>query len=133
MYNSLYGEAFNLFNTFAKTAADATRQLAEINSRTYERLAKRQVELSSDLAESSIKNFVSHAVAAQREIAEEYASKAQAANKDAVKIITQAQNELNGYLENQLPAAMEQVKAVVQDVTQEAAENARSSSGRKAA
>jgi hypothetical protein len=133
MYNSVFGEAFNLFNTFAKTAADATRQLAEINSRTYERLVKRQVELTSDFAESSIKQFVSHAVAAQREIAEQYADKAQAANKDAVKIITQAQNELNGYLENQLPAAMEQVKAVVQDVTQETAERTRSAAGRKAA
>jgi hypothetical protein len=129
----MYNEAFNLFNTFAKTAADATRQLTEMNSRTFERLVKRQVELTSDFAETSIKQALAHAVAAQREIAEEYASQAQKANKDAVKIITQAQDELNGYLEQQLPAAMEQVRAVVQDVTQEAAENTRSSSGRKAA
>ncbi len=132
MYNSVFGEAFNLFNTVAKTAADATRQLTEINSRTFERLVKRQVELTSDFAETSIKQALAHAVAAQREIAEEYASQAQKANKDAVKIITQAQDELNGYLEQQLPAAMEQVRAVVQDVTQEAAETTRSSS-RKAA
>jgi hypothetical protein len=128
----MYNDAFNLFNTFAKTAADATRQLTEINSRTFERLVKRQVELTSDFAETSIKQALAHAVAAQREIAEEYASQAQKANKDAVKIITQAQDELNGYLEQQLPAAMEQVRAVVQDVTQEAAETTRSSS-RKAA
>ena len=129
----MYNETFNLFNTFAKTAAGATRQVTEINSRAFERLVKRQVELTSDFAESSIKRSLSHAVAAQREIAEEYSNQAQKANKDTVKIITQAQDELNGYLEKQLPAAMEQVKAVVQDATQEAAESTRSSSGRKAA
>jgi hypothetical protein len=128
----MYNEAFNLFSTVTKTAVDATQQLAEINSRTYERLVKRQVELTSDFAETSFKQFVSHAVAAQREIAEQYAGKAQAATKDAVKIITQAQDELSGYLENQLPSAMEQVKAVVQDVTQETAERTRSAASRKA-
>ncbi len=103
-----------------------------MNSRTFERLVKRQVELTSDFAETSIKQCLAHAVAAQREIAEQYADKAQAANKDVVKIITQAQNELNGYVEKQLPAAMEQVRAVVKDVTQEAAENTRSSSKKAA-
>lgn len=129
----MYNEVFNLFNTVSRTAVDATRQVTEINSRAFERLVKRQVELTSDFAETSIKQSLSHAVAAQREIAEEYSSQAQKANKDRVKIITQAQDELNGYLDKQLPAAMEQVRAVVKDVAQEAAENARSASGRKAA
>jgi hypothetical protein len=128
----MYSEAFNLFNTLAKTATDATRQLTEINSRTFERLVKRQVELTSDFAETSIKQGLAHAIAAQREIAEAYASQAQRANKDTVSILAQAQNELNGYLEQQLPAAMEQVRAVVQDVAQQAAETTRSSSKKAA-
>jgi hypothetical protein len=47
-------------------------------------------------------------------LAQDYADKAQQANKDTVKIITQAQDEVNSYLEQQLPAAIEQVKSAVQ-------------------
>jgi hypothetical protein len=126
-------EAFNFYNVFTKTAFDAGRQLTEMNARTYERLVKRQIELNSDLIESSLKQFVSHAVAAQKEIAEEYVDKAQKANKDVVKIITQAQDELNGYLEQQLPAAMEQVKSAVKDATDEIATTTRSAASKKAA
>jgi hypothetical protein len=50
-----------------------------------------------------------------------------------VKIITQAQDEVNSYLEQQLPAAIEQVKSAVQDSAQEAANTARSAAGKKAA
>jgi len=125
-------EVLNFYNVFARIAFDAARQLADINARAYERMVKRQMELSSDLVESSVKGFVAHAVAAQKEIAEEYADKAQKANKDTVKIITQAQDELNGYLEKQLPAAMEQVKSAVQEAAEDAAQTTRSA-GRKAA
>jgi hypothetical protein len=124
---------FNFYNVFARTAFDAARQLADINARAYERLVKRQIELSSNMVESSLKQFVSHTVAAQKEIAEEYADKAQQANKDTVQIINQAQDELAGYLQNELPAAMEQVRSAVKDVTQEAAQTARSGASRKAA
>lgn len=124
---------FDLFNVFAKTAADSTRQLIEINTRTYEKLVKRQIELVSDVAESAVKQSVSHCVEAQKRWAEEYANQAQKANKDTVKIITQAQDELNGYLEERLPAAMEQVKSAVKDVTKDATDNARSVASKKAA
>jgi len=69
---------------------------------------------------------------AQKQLAEDYADKAQKANKDTVKIITQAQDELNSYLEEQLPAAMDQVKSVVKDATKEAADNTRSASKKAA-
>src|SRR3712207_9535334 len=95
----MQNEFFNLYNVFAKTAFDATRQLTDINVRTYEKLLKRQVELTSDLVESAVKQGVSHYMAAQKQLAEDYADKAQKANKDTVKIITQAQDELNSYLE----------------------------------
>lgn len=124
---------FDFYNVFARTAADATRQLLDINTRTYEKLVKRQVELASDFTESAVKQTVTHVVAAQRQLAEDYADKAQKANKDAVKIIAQAQDELNGYVENQLPKAMEQVKSVVKDATEDAAANTRSAASRKAA
>ena len=126
-------EVFNFYNIFAKTAFDASRQLTDLNTRTYEKLLKRQVELASDFMESAIKQGISHCVAAQRQLAEDYADKAQQANKDTVKIITQAQDEVNSYLEQQLPAAIEQVKSAVQDTTQEAANTARSTAGKKAA
>jgi hypothetical protein len=70
---------------------------------------------------------------AQKQLAEEYTNQAQKANKDTVKIITQAQDELNGYLEDRLPAVMEQVKSTVKDVTKNAADNARSGASKKAA
>jgi hypothetical protein len=41
-------QAFDLYNVFTKTAFNTARQITEINSRTFERLVKRQVELSSD-------------------------------------------------------------------------------------
>ncbi|MDQ4148269.1 MAG: phasin family protein, partial [Pseudomonadota bacterium] len=126
-------EFFNLYNVFAKTAVDATRQLTDINVRTYEKLLKRQVELTSDLVESAVKQGVSHYMAAQKQLAEDYADKAQKANKDTVRIITQAQDELNSYLEERLPAAMNEVKSAVKDATQEAADNTRSTAGKKAA
>jgi hypothetical protein len=126
-------ELFNLYNVFAKTTFDAGQQLVDINARNYEKLVKRQIELATDVTESSFKQFVSHYMAAQKELAEEYADKVQKANKDTLKIITQAQDELNSYLGKQLPAAMEQVKSVVKDVTQEAAETTRSAGGKKAA
>lgn len=130
----MYSDVFNFYNVIARTAFDTARQLTNINTRAYERMVKRQVELSSDLVESSVKQFVAHAVAAQKEIAEEYAGNAQKANKDTVKIITQAQDELNGYLERQLPAAMEQVKSAVKEANEDAAQSTRSAaSGRKAA
>jgi hypothetical protein len=66
-------------------------------------------------------------------LAQDYADKAQQANKDTVKIITQAQDEVNSYLEQQLPAAIEQVKSAVQDTAQEAANTTRSTAGKKAA
>jgi hypothetical protein len=126
-------EVFNLYNVFAKTAFDAGRQLTDLNTRTYEKLVKRQIELASDFMESAVKQGLSHYVAAQRQLAEDYANKAQQANKDTVKIITQAQDELNSYLEQQLPATIEQVKSAVKDTAQEAADNIRSTAGKKAA
>ena len=126
-------EVFNLYNVFAKTALDAGRQLTDLNTRTYEKLVKRQIELASDFMESAVKQGLSHYVAAQRQLAEDYANKAQQANKDTVKIITQAQDELNSYLEQQLPATIEQVKSAVKDTAQEAADNIRSTAGKKAA
>ena len=126
-------EVFNLYNVFAKTAFDAGRQLTDLNTRTYEKLVKRQIELASDFMESAIKQGLSHYVAAQRQLAEDYANKAQQANKDTVKIITQAQDELNSYLEQQLPTTIEQVKSAVKDTAQEAANNTRSTTGKKAA
>jgi hypothetical protein len=125
--------AFDLCNVFAKTAADTARQLTDINARTYEKLVKRQIELTSDFMESGIKLAVSHYMSAQRQLAEEYADKAQKANKDTVKIITQAQDELNSYLEEKLPVAMEEVKSAVKDVTKDAADNTRSAARKKAA
>lgn len=129
----MQNEFFNLYNVFAKSAFDATRQLTDINTRTYEKLVKRQIELTSDVMESVVKQGVSHYMDAQKQLAEQYADKAQQANKDTVKIITQAQDELNSYLEQQLPAAMERVKSVVKDATQQTADTARSSTNRKAA
>jgi hypothetical protein len=129
----MQAEVFNFYNIFAKTAFEASRQLTDLNTRTYEKLLKRQVELASDFMESAVKQSISHYVAAQRQLAEDYADKAQQANKDTVKIITQAQNEVNSYLEQQLPAAIEQVKSAVQDTAQEAANTARSTAGKKAA
>jgi gas vesicle protein len=124
---------FNLYNVFAKTAADTVRQLTDINARTYEKLVKRQVELTSDLMESGIKQAASHYMSVQKQLAEEYADKAQKANKDTVKIITQAQDELNSYLEEKLPVAMEEVKSAVQDVTKDAADTTRSAASKKVA
>ena len=124
---------FDLYNVFAKTAADTARQLTDINARTYEKLVKRQFELTSDLMESGIKQAVSHYMSVQKQFAEEYADKAQKANKDTVKIITQAQDELNSYLEEKLPVAMEKVKSAVKDVTKDAADTTRSAASNKAA
>jgi hypothetical protein len=126
-------QIFNLYNVFTKAAFDAGRQLTDLNTRTYEKLVKRQVELTSDFVQSAVKQGLSHYVAAQRQLAEDYANKAQQANKDTVKIITQAQDELNNYLEQQLPAAVEKVKSAVKDTAQEAANNTRSTAGKKAA
>ncbi len=126
-------EVFNLYNVFTKAAFDAGRQLTDLNTRTYEKLVKRQVELASDFVESAVKQGLSHYVAAQRELAQDYANKAQQANKDTVKIITQAQDELNNYLEQQLPAAIDQVKSAVKDTAEEAANNTRSTASKKAA
>jgi putative protein kinase ArgK-like GTPase of G3E family len=125
--------AFDLYNVFAKTAADTARQLTDINARTYEKLVKRQIELTSDLMESGIKQTVSHYMSVQKQLAEEYADKAQKANKDTVKIITQAQDELNSYLEEKLPVAMEEVSSAVKDVTKDAADTTRSAASKKAA
>ena len=126
-------QIFNLYNVFTKAAFDAGRQLTDLNTRTCEKLVKRQVELASDFVQSAVKQGLSHYVAAQRELAEDYADKAQQANKDTVKIITQAQDELNNYLEQQLPAAIEKVKSAAKDTAQEAANNTRSTAGKKAA
>jgi hypothetical protein len=125
--------AFDLYNVFAKTAADTARQLTDINARTYKKLVKRQIELTSDLMESGIKQTVSHYMSVQKQLAEEYADKAQKANKDTVKIITQAQDELNSYLEEKLPVAMEEVSSAVKDVTKDAADTTRSAASKKAA
>jgi L-lactate utilization protein LutB len=133
METPMQSEIFNFYNIFAKTAFDASRQLTDLNTRTYEKLLKRQVELASDFMESAVKQGISHYVAAQRQLAQDYADKAQQANKDTVKIITQAQDEVNSYLEQQLPAAIEQVKSAVQDSAQEAANTARSAAGKQAA
>ncbi len=108
-------QIFDLYNVFAKTAFDAGRQLTDLNTRTYEKLVKRQIELAGDFMESAVKQGLSHYVAAQRGLAEDYANKAHQANKDTVKIITQAQDELNNYLEQQLPAAVEKVKSAVKE------------------
>ncbi len=62
-----------------------------------------------------------------------FADKVQKANKDTVKIITQAQDEVNSYLEEKLPASIEQVKAAVKETAQEAAGTTRSAAGNKAA
>ncbi len=129
----MQNELFNLFNVFANTTFNAARQLTDMNVRTYERLVKRQIELTSDFVESAVKQSVSHYAAAQKEIAEEYADKVQKANKDTVKIIIQAQDELSSYLERQLPAAMQEVKATIKDTTQEAAEATRPAASKRAA
>jgi hypothetical protein len=70
---------------------------------------------------------------AQKELTKNYADKVQKANTDTVKIITQAQDEVNSYLEEKLPASIEQVKAAVKDTAQEAISTTRSAAGNKAA
>lgn len=126
-------QAFDLYNVFTKTAFNTARQITEINSRTFERLVERQVELSSDFLESAVKQSASHYMNAQKELTQDYADKVQKANKDTVKIITQAQDEVNSYLEEKLPASIEQVKAAVKDTAQEAASTTRSAVGNEAA
>ncbi len=129
----MQNELFNVFSTFTKTALDTGRQVTAMNTRTYERLVKRRTELITDFTEIATKQGVAHYMGAQKQLAQAYADKAQQANKDAVKIIAQAQNELNQYLEQQLPAAMEQVRSAVQDATREAAESTRSATGKRRA
>lgn len=126
-------QIFDLYNVFTKAAFDAGRQLTDLNTRTCEQLVKRQVELASDFVQSAVKQGLSHYVAAQRGLAEDYANKAHQANKYTVRIITQAQDELNNYLEQQLPAAIEKVQSAAKDTAQEAANTTRSTAGKKAA
>jgi hypothetical protein len=38
---------FDLYNVFAKTAADTARQLTDINARTYEKLVKPRIFAAS--------------------------------------------------------------------------------------
>ena len=129
----MQNELFNVFSTFTKTAFDAGRQVAAMNTRTWERLVKRQTELMTDFTEIAVKQSVAYYMGAQKQLAQAYAGKVQQANKDTVKIITQAQNELNEYVEQQLPTAMEQVRSAVQDATRQAAESTRSATGKRAA
>lgn len=126
-------EMFNLFNVYTKTAFDAGRQLGDINARTYEKLVKRHIELASDFIESGFKQAVSHYMSAQRELTQEYADKAQKANRDTVKIVTQAQDELNTWLEEKLPQATEQVTSAAKSAAKDATDTTRSASNKKAA
>jgi hypothetical protein len=48
------------------------RQWIDINSRTFEKLVKRQVELTSDIMESAVKQSVSHYMEAQKQLVEDY-------------------------------------------------------------
>jgi hypothetical protein len=122
----------DMCNVFARAAFDASRLLADVNARTYERLVKRQIELATDCMESGIKQFVSHYAAAQKDFAQEYVQKAQAANQETVKLIGQAQDEWKKYLEQQLPAAIEQVKSAVKKAAQDVAESPRTTSKKAA-
>ncbi|MGH8501108.1 MAG: phasin family protein [Gammaproteobacteria bacterium] len=107
-------EMFNLFNTFF----EVSRQVAELNARTYEKLVNRQAPLAGLWVESSIKQFgllteakdVTGYLNAQKEFVQNYADRVVDATQETAEIVAEARDELNAMMERNVADVAEKVK-----------------------
>lgn len=96
-------EMFNLFNTFF----DVSRQFAELNARTYEKLVNKQAPLAGLWVENGIKQFgllteakdVTGYLNAQREVIQNYADRVVDATQETAEIVAEARDELHEMME----------------------------------
>ena len=106
-------EIFNQLNSFNQTAYEATRQLADINLRAYEKIVQQQFELTGMCFDAAIKQMdalretkdVGAYLRAQADMFRGCAEKALAASKENMDVLAAVRGEYNDWLEKGLATA----------------------------
>jgi len=100
-------EFFNFVNRCNRNAFDATKQLAEINAHTYEKLVQSQIKVAGLYLEGGarqvelVRDFKDPAgyMAAQGELAKQYAETVLSVTKENLGVMAEARNELKEWFE----------------------------------
>jgi phasin family protein len=115
-------EMFKQFNSLHQTAYEASRQLAEINVRAYERLVKAQFAAVGSCVDRMNKQLevvrepkeLAEYLRTQGELVKDCAEKTLALNKESLDILTEARSEYNDLLEKGLAKAPGTLKPVAE-------------------
>ena len=115
-------EMLKQFNSLHQTAYEASRQLADINVRSYERLVKAQFaavgscvdRLNKQLEAVREQKDIAEYLRAQGEFVKDCVEKALALNKESMDILTEARSEYSNWIEKGLTKATSTLKPVAE-------------------
>ncbi len=112
-------EFYNQYNSLNQTTYDATKQLADLNARTLEKLVQQQLAVVEMCLQGGAKHWEvaqnsknpAEYLKSQTELMKECSDKALAATKQAWDVLGEARTELTTLLEKGMAAATDSVKA----------------------
>lgn len=113
------------WESFAKSAFDTTKELETLNTKLFEQLSQKQMELLTSAFEVGNKWFssfgefkgVPELVAAQTKLASDYGSKVVAASKEATELLTASREDYKLWFEKSFKVLTEQSVAVTKPVS----------------
>lgn len=123
---------FKMINEFNKQAYDASRALADINSRTFSRLADKQVELVNVYLDGAVKQAELAREAKdtgsyfkeQAELTKQYGEKVVKTLRESLDVVTGARDEYAQWTEqsvNEATSNLKQVQEKAERATRKAA------------
>lgn len=109
----MHQELFNLFNQFNQQAYDTTRELTEINARTFGRLADKQVELANVTLDGVVRQAelvreakdTNNYFKDQAALTRQYGEKVTKAVRESLEIVNQARDEYVQWTEKSVQEA----------------------------
>lgn len=116
----MQNELFDMMNAWNQTAFKAATQLTQIQAKAFERLARKQIELTGQMLEYGNKqvdlarNFkdLNQYASEQTALMQDYAGKWLSAASEALELTAQTRDELNAWLEKEVAEATQNVTSV---------------------
>lgn len=113
------------WESFAKSAFDTSKELEVLNTKLFEQLSQKQVELLTGAFEignkwmSSLGEFkgMPELVAAQSKLASEYGSKVMSVSKETTELLTASREDYKAWFEKSFKVLTEQTAAVTKPIS----------------
>lgn len=118
----MQNEAMKLYQEMTEKTVESVKRLSELNLRTFETLAAKQIEIMQSCMDAGVKQSelltdvrdVNDMVSAQTELATSCADKFSANMTETADIMKTAQTELTGLVEEAVSDAKENAKKVTE-------------------